>query len=141
MEGYLFRRVRNILDHSRVFLRSYSQVVIVGWIDIIALIKDLIVEMRAGRTSRVAAFTDTLSPLDLHSLDDSYRFKVGISGLVSETMVDDYLVAIAEKFELYALDDSISGRIDRIARLKGEVDSRMSLRAPCKRICPVSETA
>ena len=125
MESYLLRKVSCILNHSRILLRSYGEVEIVSRIDLISLVDDLIMKMWSGRLSRVAAQADALSPLDLHALGNTYGLHMRITGLITESMVDDYLVSIAEELKLDAFNHTIAGRINRIARLQGEIHASM----------------
>ena len=66
---------------------------------------------------------------------------MGITGLISESVVYDYLVSIAEELELHALDHTISCSIDRIPWLEGKIDSSMSCDTSADRVRPVAETA
>ena len=66
---------------------------------------------------------------------------MGISGLVSETVIDKDLISVTEELELDADHNSISGCIDRIARLQCKVNSCMSLGSSCERVASEAETA
>ena len=80
-------------------------------------------QMRAGRLARVAALPDAFTSLDLHSFNDSDGLQVGISCLVTESVVYQHGIAIAEEYETYAFHYTVTCGIDRITRLQGEVDS------------------
>ena len=56
-------------------------------------------------------------------------------------MVDKHLISIAEELELDLLHHTVSGCIDRVARLERKIHSRMPLGASCERVASESETA
>jgi hypothetical protein len=51
---------------------------------------------------------------------------MGIPGLITETMIYKNPVTIAEELELHNLHYTVTGSIDRIARLESEVYTRMT---------------
>ena len=66
---------------------------------------------------------------------------MGISCLVSESMVYHDLVAVSEELELDAFHDSVACRIDRVARLHGKIHTGMTGRTAIDRVFSVTETA
>ena len=85
----------------------------------------LIMKMWSGRSSGISALSDALTSLDLHSFCHAYGFKMGISCLITEPVVDEHRIAITEKFKPDRFHHTVTGGIYRVARLKSEVHAAM----------------
>ena len=141
MKSHSLNGICSILHHCRVLFRSYREVVVVGRIDVSVLVEYFVMKMRSGRASGVSADADAFSSLDLHSFCYSYRLKVGVSGLVSESVVDKYLITIAEQFKLHIDHDSVTCGIDSVSWLESKVHAGVMLGSSGERVGSVTEAA
>ena len=76
-------------------------------------------EVRSGGLAGIADLTYLLSPLELLALGHIYRVEVGIACLVSEAVVYDDLIAVAEELIPHLFHNSVSRGVNRIADLAG----------------------
>ena len=98
-------------------------------------------QMRARGLSGISAFGNAFSTLDLHAFRNQDSLEVGISGLISETMVDYNRISIVEQIESHGSHDTVPSSIDRISRFQCEVESGMHSGLAGNRVGPVAERA
>ena len=98
-------------------------------------------QVGAGNSAAAAAETQAVSPGDLLTFLHVRPGQVGITGHITETMVNLDMIAIAAALVLDRDDGTVAGSIDRIAGRTGEIHTGMALANTQNRVGAVAEGA
>ena len=102
----------------------------------VAPVQHLVMQVRTGSLPAAAAFAHLVAAFHLHPFHHADGFHVGVTRFVTESVVDDQRVPIAEKLVFHLRYHPVAGSIDRAARRHREIHAAVHPEITVNRIGP-----